>query len=88
MNEITFKDMIGDGRIEDRGAMPKEFYRRMTIKCYDCQDRPMDITLNPNDTYDIRGCKGKTISWEGKLKWDGRYLTGKDRSGILDIFRR
>jgi hypothetical protein len=88
MTKTTFRDMVGDNRIEDRGAMPKEFYRRMTIKCYDCQDRPMDITLNPNETFDIRGCKGKPISWEGKLKWDGRRITGTERRGVFDLFRR
>jgi len=88
MNEVTFIDVVGYGRIEDRGAMPKEYHRRLTINCYDCQDRPISIILNPNETFEVRGCKGKPITWEGELKWDGRRISGKERSGILDIFRR
>lgn len=88
LTEKTFRDMVGNNRIEDRGAMPKEIYRTLTINCYDCSDKPMSILLRPNETFDIRGCKDKPITWEGKLKWDGRRITGTERRGVFDLFRR
>jgi hypothetical protein len=83
--ELDLIDMIG----MDRGAMPKEFIRRLQINCYDCNSEHQTISLMPNETAILEKCKNKPISWEGTLKWDGRHITGDPKGeGFWSIFKR
>ena len=75
MKEITLRESIG----MDRGAMPKEFYRKLSMNLYDCQGEPFSILLEPNETAILRKCKNQPISWEGELKWDGRRISGVEK---------
>ena len=72
VKETLLKEIIG----MDRGAMPKEFNRTLTINAYDCKRNPIAIELAPHDKLHVSPCEGQTLSWEGTIEWDGRHIKG------------
>jgi len=77
MSEKQLIDLVN----MDRGAMPKEFYRKIEINCYDCQHNPISIPFKPGDKYTFKKCKNSEISWEGTLKWTGRKFIPVEDKG-------
>ena len=49
--------------------------RNLQFNYHNCKYESESVMLEPNDTLEIHPCEGKTISWEGTLRWDGRRLT-------------
>ena len=73
--DTSLKEIIGI----DMGAMPKRFIRTLDIEFYDCKGERFHVFLKPNEEFKAIKCKNKPISWEGIVKWDGRYITGVEK---------
>ena len=55
--------------------------RNLTLEYYNCDIVPKkeEMILAPKDTITFNPCpkSKKKLSWQGTLKWDGRYLREK-----------
>ena len=73
MNESTKFAVMSELRNKDFG-WKFGIKRNLEFNYYNCKMEKESLVLEPSDTLEIHPCEGKTISWEGTLRWDGRKL--------------